>query len=98
MLNYLTPYHGNIERRHMATLAEKRILENLLEKNIIGEKHTAEDNAIKCLPKYLRGEAKKALKKLVREGYVLPKPTSYGIEVSLNPRRIADIRRILGET
>lgn len=82
----------------MATLVEKRLLENLLEKNIISEKHTSEDNATKCVPKHLRGEAKKALKKLSREGYVLLKPTSYGMEVSLNPHRIAEIRKILSET
>jgi len=90
-------HQSSIERRRMAALVEKRLLEYLLEKNIIGEKHTSEDNAIKCLPKHLRGEAKKALKKLIREGYVLPKPTSYGMEVSLNPHRIAEIRGILRE-
>jgi hypothetical protein len=81
----------------MAALTEKRILENLLEKNIIGEKHTSEDNAIKCLPKHLRGEAKKALKKLAREGYILLKPTSYGMEISLSPHKIAEIRKIISE-
>ena len=81
----------------MMALVEKRLLENLLEKNIIGEKHTSTDNALKCLPKHLRGEAKKALKKLVRAGYVLLKPTSYGMEVSLNPHKIAEIRKMLQE-
>ena len=38
---------------------------------------------------------KKALKKLIREGYIIPKPTSYGLEVSLNPRMIEEIRKIL---
>ena len=81
----------------MTTIVEKRILGNLLDKHIIGEKHTSEDNAQKCLPKHLRGEAKKALKKLIREGYVISKITSYGLEVSLNPRRIEEIRKVLGE-
>ena len=81
----------------MVILVEKRILENLLEKNIIGEKHTSEDNAVKCLPKHLRGEAKKTIKKLIRDGYVLPKPTSYGMELSLNPHRMAEIRQIISD-
>lgn len=81
----------------MAALVEKRLLEYLIEKNIIGEKHTSEDNVTKCLPKHLRGEAKKALKKLIRDRHVLLKPTSYGIEVSINPHRIAEIRRLLRE-
>jgi hypothetical protein len=70
---------------------EKHILETLLNKRIIGEKHTAADNAVKCLPKDIRGDGKKALKKLIRDGYILPKTTSYGLEVSLNPRRIQEI-------
>ena len=81
----------------MFTIVEKRILENLLEKHIIGEKHTSADNAQKCLPKHMRGEAKKALKNLIREGYVVPKITSYGLEVSLNPRRMAEICRLVNE-
>jgi hypothetical protein len=81
----------------MLSTVERKILKNLFEKRIIGEKHTSEDNAQKCLPKNLRGEAKKALKMLIREGYVLPKPTSYGVEVSLNPHRIVEIRGILRE-
>jgi hypothetical protein len=75
----------------MLEATEKHILENLLNKHIIGEKHTAADNAIKCLPKDIRGYGKKALKKLIRQGYILPKTTSYGLEVSLNPRRIQEI-------
>jgi hypothetical protein len=86
-----------LREKRLVTTVEKRILENLLEKNIIGEKHTSEDNAQKCLPKHLRGEAKKALKKLIREGYVIPKITSYGLEVSLNPRRLSEICRLINE-
>jgi hypothetical protein len=38
---------------------------------------------------------KKALKNLIKQGYVTPKITSYGLEVSLNPRKIEEIKRIL---
>lgn len=79
---------------NMTDATEKHILENLLNRRIIGEKHTSEDNAIKCLPKDIRGDGKKALKKLIREGYILPKITSYGLEVSLNPRRLQEIIQI----
>ena len=44
----------------MITTVEKRILENLIEKHIIGEKHTSADNAQKCLPKHLRGEGRES--------------------------------------
>jgi hypothetical protein len=41
------------------------------------------------------GEIKKTLKLLVIERYIISKPTSYGLEVSLNPRTIGEIRQIL---
>jgi hypothetical protein len=43
------------------------------------------------------GDVKKALKNLIREGYVIPKTTGYGLEVSLNPRRIAEIRKLVDD-
>jgi hypothetical protein len=79
----------------MATPTEKAILAKMLRHGYIGGKHTSEDNIPKGLPKHIRGEIKKALKNLIREGYIIPKITSYGTEVSLNPRRTAEIREIL---
>jgi hypothetical protein len=79
----------------MATPTEKAILAKMLRHGYIGGKHTSEDNIPKGLPKHIRGEIKKALKNLIREGYIIPKITSYGTEVSLNPRIIAEIREIL---
>jgi hypothetical protein len=76
---------------------EVDILEKLYRHRFIGEKHTSEDNIPKSLPKHLRGEAKKALKNLIKQGYVTPKITSYGLEVSLNPKRIEEIRQIIEE-
>ena len=82
----------------MATAIEKAILAKMLRHGFIGGKHTSEDNIPKGLPKLMRGEVKKALKNLIREGYIIPKITSYGMEVSLNPRKIAEIREILSIT
>jgi hypothetical protein len=79
----------------MATPTEKAILAKMLRHGYIGGKHTSEDNIPKGLPKYIRGEIKKALENLIREGYIIAKITSYGTEVSLRPRRIAEIREIL---
>jgi hypothetical protein len=74
---------------------EKAILQKMYEHTFIGEKHTSADNIPKGFPKHLRGKVKKALDKLIRQGYILPKITSYGLEVSLNPRQITEIRRII---
>ncbi len=75
---------------------EVDILEKLYRHHFIGEKHTSEDNIPKSFPKHLRGDAKKALKNLIKQGYVVPKITSYGLEVSLNPRKIREIEKAIG--
>ena len=77
------------------TPVEKVILEKMFRHGYIGGKHTSEDNIPKGFPKHLQGDARKALKSLIRQGYVIPKTTSYGLQVSLNSRRIAEIRQIL---
>ncbi len=73
-------------------------MEKLYKLGYVGGRHTSEDNVIKGFPKHARGALKKALKVLIKEGYIVPKPTSYGLEVSLNPRAIGEIRRILEES
>ncbi len=75
---------------------EVAILEKLYRHHFIGEKHTSEDNIQKSLPKHLRGDAKKALKNLIKQGYIMPKISSYGLEVSLNPRRIKEVEKAIG--
>ena len=62
----------------------------------IGERHTSEDNIPKGFPKHERGDVKKALKNLKRQGYIIPKITSYGMEVSLASSKIPEICKILG--
>ena len=81
----------------MTTETEKKILTKMLYEHYIGGKHTSEDNIPKGFPKHERGDVKKALKHLIREGYINPKITSYGLEVSLNPRKIIEIIEITRE-
>jgi len=75
----------------MVTGLERAILQKMLFERFIGAKHTSADNIPKGFPKHQRGQAKKALKNLVRQGYITPKATSYGLEVSLNPHRLTEI-------
>jgi len=35
------------------------------------------------------------LKKLIKKGYILQKPTYYGLEVSINPKMIQEISDII---
>ncbi|MDR0493440.1 MAG: hypothetical protein LBH74_07380 [Nitrososphaerota archaeon] len=82
----------------METEAVKRILKNLYKKDCIGAKHTSTTNALKGLPKHLRGEGEKTLKQLRTLGYVTFHPTSYGMEVSLNPAKIKEIETLIENT
>ncbi|MCL2432640.1 hypothetical protein [Candidatus Bathycorpusculum sp.] len=82
----------------METDAAKRILKNLLTSNIIGAKHTSTTNALKILPKHNRGDGEKTLKQLRTLGYVTFHPTSCGMEVSINPAKIGEIKNLIKDT
>jgi len=76
---------------------KKFILKKLFIKGIWGAAHTSFDNLPKSLPGHLRGLAKKVAKELIKDGLLLQKITSYGLEVSLNPRRAEEIKNIIKE-
>lgn len=80
----------------MVNELEKKILHKMFYARYIGERHTSEENIPKGFPKHERGDIKKALKNLKRQGYIIPKITSYGMEVSLASNRISEICKILG--
>ncbi len=75
---------------------QKTVLERMLKDTLIGGKHTAVENLKKGFPKHMRGEVEDEVHKLIKMGFILPKPTSYGMQVSLNPRMIEEIKQILG--
>jgi hypothetical protein len=81
----------------MLSKIEKKILKKMLDYRFIGEKHTSADNIPKGFAKHERGDVKGSLKSLIRNGYVLPKITSYGLEVSLNPQRLTEILQLLDD-
>lgn len=71
-----------------------------------GASHTAIDNIGKGwkdadLGKHGIKRVDKLVRELIREGLILPKPTSYGLQVSLNPRQsgaiMAFMRRFFPE-
>lgn len=77
---------------------EKAVLKKLYVDGFVGARHTSVDNVPKGFPKHLRGDVKKAVKKLNKKGFFIVKPTSYGLEISLNPRKMKEIKRIIQET
>ena len=71
------------------------ILKKLFVKGKWGKSHTSFDNLPKSLPSHVRGLAKDAGKELIKEGLLIQKITSYGLEVSLNPKRVQEINDII---
>ncbi len=71
------------------------ILFNLARLNKWGKSHTSFDNLTKGFPKHIRGDVKEIAKYAMKEGYLLSKPTSYGLEVSLNPDKSMEIKEII---
>jgi hypothetical protein len=71
------------------------ILHKLKRRNKWGGAHTSIDLLTKGIPKNLRGKAKEVIEELTTEGLLLTKPTSYGLEVSLNPARRREIDEII---
>lgn len=76
-------------------ILKAQILKKLRRRDNWGGSHTAFDDLPKSIPKHLRGEAKDAAKELISEGLLIPKQTSYGLHVSLNPQKKTDIDKLI---
>ena len=82
-------------KQDIALVLKAQMLKKLRRRAIWGGCHTAFDELPKSLPKHLRGQARKAAEELISEGFLMLKQTSYGLHVSLNPQRKADIDKII---
>ncbi|MBI4044559.1 MAG: hypothetical protein HY392_02525 [Candidatus Diapherotrites archaeon] len=60
-----------------------------------GGKHKAFDNIPKGFPKELWKDVKHELEQLIKEGFVIKKPTGHGLHISLNVRMKAEIEKII---
>ena len=74
---------------------ERALLRKLYYGRYIGHRHTSETSAVRGFPRHLRGEAKAALRRLIRLDLVWLYPSTGERHVSLNPRRIEEIRRLV---
>ena len=74
---------------------KKIILRKLFRHRIIGGKHTAIEHLTKGIPKHHIKEAKKAVGELIKKELILLKKTSYGLHVSLNPRKVEEISQVI---
>lgn len=71
------------------------IVKKLFHHGYIGGRHTDIENLKKGLPGHFKGDAKEAAEELIKEGLLIPKYASYGLHVSLNPRKREEIDKYL---
>lgn len=74
---------------------KKALLRKLFYMGKWGNSHTSFDNLPKGFPTHLRGDIKDIAKKLIKENLLLSKPTHYGLEVSLNPKKKKEIEELI---
>ncbi len=78
------------------------ILLNLARKRCFGGKHTAIENMYRGLDQKRLGKeglkrAKRLGDELIKQGFIIPKPTHYGLQVSLNPKKASEIKESIKE-
>ena len=76
---------------------KRAILKKLFRHRYIGGRHTEIRNAMKGFPPHLLKEVKKEIENLIKESYLLAKPSTGEIHISLNPRMMDEIMRELNE-
>ena len=74
---------------------EAKVLYKLMRLGKWEHAHTSVDNLVKGFPKHKRGDVKKLIPKMIKRGFLHVKPTSYGMEVSLNVGRKREIEEIV---
>jgi len=71
------------------------ILYNLRRKKVIGNVHTHFDTLKKGFPSHLRKDVDKIAKELIKEQFIIVKPTSYGLQVSLNKDKLREVEEFI---
>jgi hypothetical protein len=84
-------------KKEKIAIIKAELLKKLRRRDNWGNSHTAFDDLPRGFPKDLRGSVKDIADDLVKDGLLLDKPTGYGRHVSLNPKRKAEIDRIIKE-
>ena len=80
----------NDEDRIKATM-----LYHLRRKKIISGVHTPFDTLKKGFPSHLGKDVHKVAKELIKQGLIITKPASYGLQVSLNKERLKEIEEFI---
>ncbi len=71
------------------------ILYHLRRKKVIGNVHTHYDTLKKGFPSHFGKDVEKIAKELIKERFIITKPTSYGLQVSLNKEKLKEIEEFI---
>jgi hypothetical protein len=75
---------------------KEKVLFNLLSHGYVGKKHTPIVNACKGFPKNEINRVKDTINVLIVEGYIVLKPTGHDPDISINPKRLDEIKNMPG--
>ena|SRR3989344_2665816 len=78
---------------------KRHVLLKLVEHRYWQHKHTNINNLPKSLPSHLKnsGDVKTAIKELINKGFLISKPTHYGLELSLNIKMKREIENFISQ-
>ena len=67
-----------------------------------GESHTAYENMLRQFRSQMLGKegmkiATNIAEELMREGFIIKKPTHYGLQISLNPKKSQETKKLIKE-
>lgn len=73
----------------------KAILRKMFFDTRIGGRHLGLEDLKRGFPSHAKGDVESKLKKLVKENLILQHPTGYGMQYSLNPNTLEDVKKIV---
>ena len=76
-------------------IIKARLLYHLRKKRVLGGVHTHFDTLKRGFPKHLGKEIEVIAKELIKEQWLITKPTSYGLQVSLNKEKLFEIENFI---
>ena len=76
-------------------ILKAQILKKLSRRDYWGGRHTAFDDLPKSIPKTPSWQSKRCGRRAYPEELLIPKQTGYGLHVSLNPQRKAEIDKLI---
>lgn len=74
------------------------VLYHLRRKKVLGGVHTPFDTVTRGFPSHLGKDVKKICQELIKDGWIITKSASYGLQISLNKEKLDEIERFIKKT